>query len=119
MKEDKADSTNREREKGWDGGQSAMKDMATAVIFSNQFSEAVIRNTSLKMSLLKNPPKKHHHIQIKETLRLVSCAHMSTHPSIKYYELIRLSAISAYISRLLVTSVGDTFSTFALILEAV
>lgn len=34
-----------------------MKDMATAVIFSNQFSEAVIRNTSLKISLLKNPPK--------------------------------------------------------------
>ena len=26
------------------GSQSAMKDMAAAVIFSNQFSEAIIRN---------------------------------------------------------------------------
>lgn len=38
-----------EREEGWDGRQSAMKDMAAAVIFSYQFSEAVIRNISLKI----------------------------------------------------------------------
>lgn len=42
----------REGEEGWDGRQSAMKDMVVAVIFSYQFSEAVIRNISLKTNAI-------------------------------------------------------------------
>ena len=40
------------------GSQSAMKDMAAAVIFSYQFSEAVIRNISLKIRKKKKKKKK-------------------------------------------------------------
>ena len=40
------------------GSQSAMKDMAAAVIFSYQFSEAVIQNISLKIRKKKKKKKK-------------------------------------------------------------
>lgn len=49
VKWQRTEQIEKEREEGWDGRQSAMKDMAAAVIFSYQFSEAVIRNISLKI----------------------------------------------------------------------
>lgn len=47
MKEDETEFRKREREKREE--QSAMKDMAAAIILSYQFSEAVNRNISLKI----------------------------------------------------------------------